>query len=233
VSTVSRRRFLAASAATTGLLPFAALPPSRAASPAVLRVVTRTPEVDGKPATVFAIEQPDGTRGLELEAGARLLVEVENHAGEPTLIHRHGPTPPWRQDRVPGIGRPPLAHGGRCAYDLDPRPPGSHWMHSRHGLQEQRLMAAPLIVRAGERVELTFEDRTTMAHPMRLHGHHFQVVAVGGERIKGAKRDTVLVPARGHVTVAFDADNPGIWALHCHNLYHIAAGMMTTVEYET
>jgi FtsP/CotA-like multicopper oxidase with cupredoxin domain len=35
------------------------------------------------------------------------------------------------------------------------------------------------------------------------------------------------------VTVAFDASNPGTWAFHCHHLYHMAAGMMTTVDYES
>ena len=44
-------------------------------------------------------------------------------------------------------------------------------------------------------------------------------------------RDTVLVPAGGTVTVALDATNPGKWALHCHHLYHMAGGMMTTIEY--
>ena len=90
-----------------------------------------------------------------------------------------------------------------------------------------------LDVRAGERVEITFNDQTTMAHPMHLHGHHFQVVAINGERIAGAMRDTVLVPARGSVTIAFDADNPGKWALHCHHLYHMAGGMITTLEYQS
>ncbi|MCC7048674.1 MAG: multicopper oxidase family protein [Alphaproteobacteria bacterium] len=90
----------------------------------------------------------------------------------------------------------------------------------------------PLAVRQGERVHLTFENPTSMMHPMHLHGHHFQVIALGGERIAGAMRDTVIVPALGgRVTVAFDADNPGEWMLHCHNLYHMAAGMMTTVKY--
>lgn len=90
----------------------------------------------------------------------------------------------------------------------------------------------PLSVRPGERVHLTFENPTTMMHPMHLHGHHFQVVAIAGQRLQGAMRDTVVVPALGgKVTVAFDADNAGEWMLHCHNLYHMAAGMMTTVKY--
>ena len=90
----------------------------------------------------------------------------------------------------------------------------------------------PLLVRAGERVELVMRNRTMMSHPMHLHGHHFQVVAIGDRRFAGAMRDTVLVPAMGSVAVAFDADNPGQWALHCHNEYHMAAGMMTSLRYE-
>jgi FtsP/CotA-like multicopper oxidase with cupredoxin domain len=44
-------------------------------------------------------------------------------------------------------------------------------------------------------------------------------------------RDTVLVPPGRRVVVAFDADNPGFWALHCHLLYHLEAGMFTTLRY--
>ena len=90
----------------------------------------------------------------------------------------------------------------------------------------------PLLVRQGQRVELTFENASMMAHPMHLHGHHFQVVAIDGRPVAGAVRDTVLVPMMASVTVAFDADNPGRWPLHCHNLLHMATGMMTEVVYE-
>lgn len=92
----------------------------------------------------------------------------------------------------------------------------------------------PLAVRSGDRFELTFMNHTTMSHPMHLHGHHFQVVAINGRRFAGAMRDTVLVPANmGMVTIAFDADNAGKWALHCHHLYHMAGGMMTSMAYES
>lgn len=64
-------------------------------------------------------------------------------------------------------------------------------------------------------------------------GSRFHVVmAIDGDRFPGAMRDTVLVPPRTTITVAFDADNPGHWAFHCHNLYHLAVGMMTTLRYE-
>ena len=89
----------------------------------------------------------------------------------------------------------------------------------------------PLEVKEGERVEVVFENPTNMSHPMHLHGHHFQVVSINGHRFLGAVRDTVLVPAMGSVAIAFDANNPGRWAFHCHNLYHMAAGMMTEIRY--
>jgi FtsP/CotA-like multicopper oxidase with cupredoxin domain len=91
----------------------------------------------------------------------------------------------------------------------------------------------PLRVRADQRIEVTLRNDSMMGHPMHLHGHHFQVVAIAGQRIAGAIRDTVWLPPKREITVAFDAYNPGVWPLHCHHLYHMAAGMMTAVAYET
>lgn len=91
----------------------------------------------------------------------------------------------------------------------------------------------PLPARAGERVELTMDNQSMMGHPMHLHGHHFQVVAIDGRRVAGAVRDTVWVPPSRKITIAFDTNNPGLWAFHCHHLYHMATGMMTAVAYET
>ena len=104
--------------------------------------------------------------------------------------------------------------------------PGYRWtingrIHGEH---------QPLEVRQGERVEMTFMNPTMMMHPMHLHGHHFQVVGVGGRRFSGAIRDTVIVPAHAPVTIAFDANLKGSWFLHCHHLYHMATGMMTEVR---
>jgi FtsP/CotA-like multicopper oxidase with cupredoxin domain len=89
----------------------------------------------------------------------------------------------------------------------------------------------PIPVAAGERVELVMQNMTMMSHPMHLHGTVFEVVAINGKRFQGARRDTVMVPPMASVTIAFDADNPGRWAFHCHNGYHQEAGMMTSVEY--
>jgi FtsP/CotA-like multicopper oxidase with cupredoxin domain len=90
----------------------------------------------------------------------------------------------------------------------------------------------PVSVRKGERVEILLRNMTEMAHPMHLHGHHFQVTAIGDQAVNGAMRDTIHLPPMSQVTVAFDANNPGRWAIHCHNLLHMAAGMMTELRYE-
>ncbi|MAZ39229.1 MAG: copper oxidase [Legionellales bacterium] len=91
----------------------------------------------------------------------------------------------------------------------------------------------PKKVKKGDRVEMIFRNDNSMSHPMHLHGHVFQVTEINGEPIKdGARRDTVLVQPHSTIKVQFDADNPGVWAMHCHNLYHLAAGMLTTIEFE-
>ena len=89
---------------------------------------------------------------------------------------------------------------------------------------------APLQAALGARVELMFMNPTPMMHPMHLHGHHFQVVDVGMGRFAGPMRDTVIVPPMGMVTVAVDLDKAGGWYLHCHHLYHMAGGMMITLD---
>lgn len=110
--------------------------------------------------------------------------------------------------------------------DLTGTMSGYVWGMAVHGME-----AVPVGVEKGERVELTMRNTTMMAHPMHLHGHSFQVTEISGQAFAGAVRDVVLVPPRATVKVVFDADNPGLWAYHCHNLYHMAAGMFATVVY--
>jgi len=104
--------------------------------------------------------------------------------------------------------------------------PYSWTLNNRSWAEREKLQVAE-----GQRVSLGFMNHSMMAHPMHLHGHHFQVVGINGRRFSGAVRDTVLVPPMGTVVVEFDADNPGRWLYHCHNLYHMAAGMMSEVAY--
>ncbi|WP_217631910.1 multicopper oxidase family protein [Thiohalomonas denitrificans] len=84
--------------------------------------------------------------------------------------------------------------------------------------------AEPLQIGAGERIRFRLFNRSFMLHPMHLHGHFFQVGA--------AVKDTVIVPPHmGRIEFDFIADNPGRWLFHCHNLYHLEAGMAREVRY--
>ncbi|MFE3500863.1 multicopper oxidase family protein [Kitasatospora sp. NPDC059160] len=80
-------------------------------------------------------------------------------------------------------------------------------------------------VAAGERVRLEFRNSTAMWHPVHLHGHSF-ALGVGGPR-----KDTAIVLPGTTLAVDFDADNPGLWMVHCHNVYHAETGMMTVLGY--
>ncbi|WP_331236188.1 multicopper oxidase family protein [Natronorarus salvus] len=84
--------------------------------------------------------------------------------------------------------------------------------------------ADPLHIREGDHVRVRLLNRSTMIHPMHLHGHFFQV----GSAVK----DTVMVPPRmGRVQLDFLADNPGDWLFHCHHTYHMELGMARVFEY--
>lgn len=85
-----------------------------------------------------------------------------------------------------------------------------------------------LPVRTGERIRLVLRNNTAMWHPIHLHGHTFQVVSGSGT---GPRKDTVVVTPKSTVTIDLIADNPGQWVLHCHNIYHAEAGMVTTLNY--
>jgi FtsP/CotA-like multicopper oxidase with cupredoxin domain len=445
--------------------PPAGVPQGNSAPRTVLQLQRRSIQVNGKPASVYDIRQPNGTFGMITEVDKPFRVRVENKIDEPSLLHWHGMTPPWQQDGVPGVSGPPIPPGGSAEYDFPLRFGGTFWMHSHQGLQEQLLLAAPLIIHdqrdrpdqqevvvmladfsftppqqifeqlkkpkpmanvagpaggtpaavpdlndvkydaflandrtladpeavkvepgaqvllriinsssmsayhidigqlkgelaavdgfaiapvvgrlfpiavaqrldirvtiprdpgahpvlailegarnqtgivlaagsapiarvpemsdtaspaltldlesslratqpleprnadrvhtlnltgemakyiwsinnvawskevpplpitKGERVELVLVNQTGMPHPMHLHGHEFQVVEIDGKRFPGAVRDTVLVTPGRRVVIAFDANNPGTWAFHCHLLYHLDAGMFTTFRY--
>ncbi|MBM9510223.1 multicopper oxidase family protein [Actinacidiphila acididurans] len=89
--------------------------------------------------------------------------------------------------------------------------------------------ANPFQVAKGQRVRLDFANRSDMWHPMHLHGHTFQLGTAG----TGARKDTVAVLPRRTISVRLDADNPGKWMLHCHNVYHGETGMMSLLTYTT
>jgi CopA family copper-resistance protein len=88
--------------------------------------------------------------------------------------------------------------------------------------------AQPIPFRLGERVRVTLVNDTMMPHPIHLHGHFFELVT--GHGSSAPRKHTVNVPPGGKVSFDLTADAPGDWAFHCHNLFHMAAGMMRVVS---
>ncbi|AOX44903.1 multicopper oxidase family protein [Microbacterium sp. BH-3-3-3] len=106
--------------------------------------------------------------------------------------------------------------GGMEAYD---------WGIDGNRFDMSQPLARVREVREGERVRMTITNDTDMWHPFHLHGHTYQH-AQGGPR-----KDTSIVLPRQTLTVDFDADNPGVWLAHCHNVYHAESGMATVIGY--
>ena len=84
----------------------------------------------------------------------------------------------------------------------------------------------PLTVRFGERIRLKFVNNSMMAHPMHLHGMFMQLE--NGQSAQDIpNKHTIIVPPGKTVTAMLTADEVGEWAIHCHLLYHMSAGMMS------
>ncbi|XWS53201.1 hypothetical protein CRYUN_Cryun11dG0137700 [Craigia yunnanensis] len=89
-------------------------------------------------------------------------------------------------------------------------------------------------------VELVMQDTSILgaeSHPLHLHGFNFFVVGQGFGNfdpnkdpakfnlIDPIERNTVGVPSGGWVAIRFQADNPGVWFMHCHLEVHTSWGL--------
>ena len=90
--------------------------------------------------------------------------------------------------------------------------------------------AEPIRVNDGERLRIRFVNQTMMAHPMHLHGMFMELE--NGQDGYLPKKHIVLVPPGREMSVMLTADEPGEWPLHCHLMYHMASGMMTSLVVE-
>ena len=90
--------------------------------------------------------------------------------------------------------------------------------------------AAPIRLKKGERVKITYINETMMNHPMHLHGMWQDLDNGQGERIP--RKHTINVQPGQTTSVYVDVDAPGQWAFHCHLVYHMASGMFRKVIVE-
>ncbi len=152
--TMNRRDFLSttmtglagAAAASFFRTPAWAEEPSPAtAASTVIKATTRSLDINGKGASIYGLVQSNGAPGLTMDAGTNFDVALHNELPDPTLIHWHGLLPPWPMDGVPDTPAPLIKPGEARSYLFPVADAGTYWMHA-HTLQEQNLLAAPLIV---------------------------------------------------------------------------------------
>jgi len=83
----------------------------------------------------------------------------------------------------------------------------------------------------GEVEQWEFVNRSSMDHPMHIHGTQFQVVETERDGLRTPApvlcwKDTVNVPRGSSVRLRVRFDLPGLRMYHCHILEHEAQGMM-------
>jgi len=83
------------------------------------------------------------------------------------------------------------------------------------------------------KIHLDNEGMFNFPHSMHLHGHVFVVLAHNGKPLTGSPvhMDTILINHGESYDVAFVADNPGLWMLHCHMVEHDMHGMDMMINY--
>ncbi|RFU26799.1 hypothetical protein B7463_g9537, partial [Scytalidium lignicola] len=87
-------------------------------------------------------------------------------------------------------------------------------------------------------IRIILNNPAPVAHPMHLHGHNFFVLNVGTgawddstiiNPTNPQRRDVQILPGAGYLVLQFNADNPGVWPLHCHISWHVSGGLYVSV----
>ena len=89
----------------------------------------------------------------------------------------------------------------------------------------------PVVVKSGGRYRLIFDNQSSMAHPVHLHRHMFEITKFADRPTGGVFKDVVVVPGWKEVEVELVARNPGPSLFHCHHQFHMDQGFMTLLRY--
>ncbi|WP_370398899.1 multicopper oxidase family protein [Sulfitobacter sp. JB4-11] len=186
--------------------------------------------------------------GLLLDPGNGEWVDIAAfvHAGDTVAEHDQDvrPLPAWGTLPTPDLSDPQhvpmLMEGGAMRGMREARyhgktmgfrdlaAQGMVWAFNgvAHGMDAPLFRAS-----LGRTVRMELTNKSMFPHAIHLHGHHFTVLAKSGSaNLAGDVRDTVLLGADETVEIAFVADNPGVWMIHCHMLSHQKSGMMAWFE---
>lgn len=87
--------------------------------------------------------------------------------------------------------------------------------------------SSPIHMRQGERIRVILHNDTMMTHPMHLHGMWSDIENEHGELL--SRRHTILVQPAQRISFLTTPEDVGLWAWHCHLMFHMDAGMFRTV----
>ena len=175
---------------------------------------------------VDVVYGPEKPARKDLPEPAKL---VRNPLSEPDLVSAERHEIALQGGMMGGMGM--MGRGGMMGGMM--RMGGPSWAMNGMSMtgDSQRDMPPLLTLNRGRSYILELRNETAWWHPMHLHGHSFQVVSRNGKAHALKEwRDTVLVPPRESVEIAFVADNPGDWMFHCHVADHQETGMMATLR---
>lgn len=164
----------------------------------------------------------DGDPPLEDQPEASLdLTSYGAPSAEDELLREAAEADSFDRDFTYDIGRRPGFLDGR---------PGIWWSVNGHLYPDVPMF----MVQEGDLVRMTISNHSGEDHPIHLHGHRVSVLSKDGEPITGSswQVDSLNVEHGESYEVAFVADNPGVWMVHCHNLPHAKDGMVAHLMYE-
>jgi FtsP/CotA-like multicopper oxidase with cupredoxin domain len=139
-----------------------------------------------------------------------------------------------KQDLPPAVTALQAALGADvAAADVICGSPRIFWAINKRpwpGASSGRLPPPLATLRRGGSYIFELINATPRTHPIHLHGHTFQVLESNKRTVSPYFTDTVLIHTKERVKIAFVADNPGDWMLHCHVVEHQDTGMMGYVR---
>src|SRR3990167_8171887 len=123
-------------------------------------------------------------------------------------------------DKGPAESRSRGNEGGQAASG------GDAWRINGQPFWKQQ----PKKLNLGWRYRLVFRDRSGKLHPLHLHRHSFELVAIDGQQTSGIIKDTVCIEPNGSAEVDFVADQKGLSLFHCHIQNHMDNGFMSLFD---
>ncbi len=163
---IDRRSFLRVSSAPLALAAgwrlARAIPLLARSSDLEVRLVAAASDIDvgtGTPWRTWAYNGQVPGPEIRVTEGQRLRVTLENRLPEPTTIHWHGLPVPTEMDGVPDVSQRPVRPGETFIYEFDVPASGTFFYHSHVGLQLDRGLSGPLIVKPRDDGAAPGEDR--------------------------------------------------------------------------